>query len=183
MPNETKINYGYLQDEIQPEDYVLGSLQIPTEIIQASGQWDAYLPTDEIQRNEYFDTYNCTGFGTLNALEFLFKRLFGETRNWSERYVGIAAGTYPPGNSPKKVIETIRKVSGVIDDELLPMSKAATVEEYYSPDPLPVLLTWQGEDFLSEYKINYEWVFDDKRKYNQKEAIKESLRYSPLGVA
>src|SRR3990167_1033891 len=180
--NETK-NFGYIKDTIDPMDYVLGSLQIPTEVLVESGQWDEFIPADEIQRTEKYDTYNCTAFGTLNVLEFLFKRLFGETKNWSERYVGIAAGTRPPGNSPKTVIETIRKTSGVIDDELLPMSKAATVEEYYSPDPLPVLLTWKGEDFLKETKINYEWVFDDKRKYNQKEAIKESLRYSPLGVA
>ena len=180
--NETK-NFGYIKDTIDPKDYVLGALQLPTDTLVPSGQWDEFIPVDEIQRTEKYDTYNCTAFGTLNVLEFLFKRLFGETRNWSERYVGIAAGTRPPGNSPKKVIERIRKVCGLIDDELLPMSKAATVEEYYSPDPLPVLLTWKGEDFIKNYRINYEWVFSEVRKYNQKEAIKEALRYSPLGTA
>ena len=148
MENEEKINYGYLEDEIQPEDYVLGSLQLPTEVIQDDGQWDAFIPTDEIQRNEYFDTYNCTGYGTLNALEFLFKRLFSETRNWSERYVGIAAGTYPPGNSPKKVIETIRKECGLLDDELLPLNapkgdEMKSVEEY---DDNNQLITYEITD-------------------------------------
>src|SRR3990167_2731915 len=183
MDDKSQINYGYIKDVIDPTDYVLGSLQIPIEVLVPSGQWDEFIPVDEIQRTEKYETFNCTAFGTLNCLEFLFKRLFGEIRNWSERYVGIAAGTRPPGNSPKKVIETIRKASGVIDDDLLPMSKANTVEEYYSPDPLPVLLIWKGEDFLRDYKINYEWVFSEVRKYNQKEAIKEALRYSPLGVA
>lgn len=183
MDNQNKISYGYVRDEILDEDYVLGSLQLPTEVLVENGQWDEFIPQDEIQRTEKYETANCTAFGTLNALEFLFKRLFGETKNWSERYVGIAAGTRPPGNSPQKVIETIRKSSGVIDDDLLPMNKAETLEVYYSPDPLPVLLTWKGEDFIKNYKINHEWVFNDFREHNHKEAIKEALRYSPLGVA
>src|SRR3990167_8356242 len=98
MPNETK-NYGYIQDTIADEDYILGGLNIQTDIVQSSGQWDAFLPADEIQRNEKYETYGCTIFGTLNALEFLFKRLFGEEKNWSERFVYIFTGTRPPGNS------------------------------------------------------------------------------------
>ena len=182
MPNDTK-NFGYVKDTIDPTDYVLGSLQLPTEVVQPTGQWDEFLPVDEIQRTEKYETYGCTIFGTLNILEFLFKRLFGETRNWAERFVYIFTGTRPPGNSPKTIIEAIRKQCGLIDDELLPMSKAETYEDYTKPDPLPVLLTWKGEEFIKNYRINYEWVFSDDRKYNQKEAIKEALQYSPLGVA
>ena len=182
MPNETK-NFGYLPDTIDPADYVLGSLQIPTEVLVENGQWDAFIPQDEIQRTENYETYGCTIFGTLNALEFLFKRLFGETRNWSERFVYIFTETRPPGNSPKKIIEAIRKQCGLIDDDLLPMSKAPAYEDYIQPDPLPVLLTWKGEDFLKETKINYEWVFNDNQIHNRNEAIKTALRYSPVGIA
>src|SRR3990167_10165707 len=125
MENEEKIiNYGYVADEIQPNDYVLGGLQIPTEVLIENGQWDEFILSDEIQRNENYETYGCTIFGTLNALEFLFKRLFGETRNWSERFVYIFTKTRPPGNSPKTIIEAIRKQCGLIDDDLLTISKA-----------------------------------------------------------
>lgn len=182
MENETK-QFGYIKDEIQEEDYVLGSLQIPTEILQSDGQWDAFIPDDEIQRNEKYETYNCTAFGTLNALEILFQRLFGERRNWSERYVGIAAGTRPPGNSPHKVIETIRKESGLLEDDVLPMSKANTVDEYYSPDPLPWLMKANGQKFIENYKIGHEWCFNDLRRFNKAECLKAALNYSPLGVA
>ena len=180
---QPEINYGYIPDTIKDEDYVLGSLQLPIDILQPLGQWDDFIPADEIQRNERYETTNCTAFGTLNALEFLFKRLYGETKNWSERYVGIAAGTRPPGNSPQIVIETIRKDCGLLNDEVLPMSKANTIEEYYSPDPLPWLMKENGKKFLDEYKIGHEWVFSDFQKFNQKEAIKEGLLYSPLGIA
>lgn len=175
--------YGYIPDIISDEDYVLGSLQLPTEIIQPTGQWDDFIPQAEIQRTENYETYGCTIFGTLNALEFLFKRVFGETKNWAERFVYIFTQTRPPGNSPKTIIENIRKKCGVVDEDLLPMSKAKTYEEYISPDPLPVLLTWKGEEFLKNYQINYEWVFNDNQIYNRNEAIKTALQYSPLGIA
>ncbi len=182
MENEVK-QYGYLPDEIKDEDYILGGLNLPTDILQENGQWDDFLPLVEIQRNEKFETYNCTAFGTLNCLEILFKRLFGETKNWSERYVGVAAGTRPPGNSPQKVIETIRKDCGLLDDDILPMSKADTVEEYYSPDPLPWLMKENGRKFLNNYSVKHEWAFSDTQRFNKAEIVKNALKYSPLGVA
>ena len=175
--------FGYVKDEIKDEDYVGGSLQVPGDVLQPTGQWDAFLPEVEIQRNEKYETYNCTAFGTLNALEFLFKRLFGETKNWSERYVGIAAGTRPPGNSPQKVIETIRKDSGLLDDDILPMSKANTIEEYYSPDPLPWLMKENSKTFLDNYKIWHEWVFSGYQKLNVQNCLKDALIFSPVGIA
>ncbi|MEK6880130.1 MAG: hypothetical protein AABY22_11000 [Nanoarchaeota archaeon] len=159
MEERKNKNYGYVPDIVSDEDYVFGGLNLPTEILQENGQWDEFIPADEIQRTERYDTFGCTIFGTLNALEFLFKRLFGETKNWSERFVYIFSQTRPPGNSPKTIIEAIRKQCGVIDDDFLPILKAETYEDYIQPDPLPVLLTWKGEEFLQNYKINYEWTF------------------------
>ena len=184
--NETPKNYGFVFEEILPDEhYILGSslTTLPVIPIQPTGQWDAFIPADEIQRNEKYETYNCTSFGTLNALEFLFKRLFNETKDWSERYVGIAAGTRPPGNSPHKVIETIRKDCGLLDDIILPMSKANTVEEYYAPDPLPWFMKENGRKFISDYIIGHEWVFNGGTLLEKQTKIKEALKYSPLGVS
>ncbi len=160
MANKIK-NFGYIKDSIAEEDFVLGSLQIPTEVLQSTGQWDDFIPADEIQRTEKYETYGCTIFGTQNALEFLFKRVFGGLRNFSERYVYIFTKTRAPGNSPKTIIEAIRKQCGMIDEDLLPMSSAKTYEEYIQPDPLPILLTWKGEDFINQYRINYEWLWKE----------------------
>ena len=182
MANETK-QFGYIKDSIAEEDFVLGSLQIPTEVLVSTGQWDDFLPTVEIQRTEKYETYGCTIFGTQNALEFLFKRVFGELKNFSERYIYIFTSTRPPGNSPKTIIEAIRKQCGMIDEEILPMSKAETYEDYIQPEPLPVMLTWKGEDFLKNHKVNWEWVFNDNQIHNRNEAIKTALQYSPLGIA
>jgi hypothetical protein len=184
MPDEIK-QYGYIADEIQDSDYILGGLNLPTEVLREDGQWDLFLPEIEIQRNEKYETFNCTSFGTLNCLETLFKRLFGEERNWSERYVGICAGTNPAlgGNSPQKVIETIRKDCGLLNDVVLPMNDADTLEEYYSPNPIPWLMKEFGRKFLEEYRIGHEWLWRDSQRENKINCLKDALQYSPLGCA
>ena len=40
-----------------------------------------------------FETFNCVSFGTLSAIETLMFRLFGEKVNYSDRWIGIMAGT------------------------------------------------------------------------------------------
>ena len=49
MENKTK-NYGYIADEIQPEDYVLGSLHLPTDILVEKRQWNYYNYQHESQK-------------------------------------------------------------------------------------------------------------------------------------
>lgn len=176
------INHGFIPDVKKPEDYIFGSSILPSDILQPDGQWDAYLPKEETQISLYFETYNCTGFGTLNCLEILYKRLFGQEINYSDRYTAICAGTDPivvRGNSPQAVIQDIRNVSGVIDEELLPFDPRAqgTVEEYYSPKPMDESLLNKGKVWLSWFSVFHEWVDGNP------EAMKEALKVSPLGVA
>jgi len=96
------IDRGFIPDVIYPEDYVFGSGQLRSEMLQPGGQWDEYLPSDELQKRNGLETMNCTVYGTLNCLEILLKRKYGIDENFSERYVGIAAGTTTAGNSPTR---------------------------------------------------------------------------------
>lgn len=165
---------GYIPEPVRTRDqYVLGGFtKLPKIILQPDGQWDDFLPPDEFQKNEKFDSYNCTGFAITNALEILMKRL-GKEKNWSERGLGIAAGTFPPGNTIQKVVETVR-TKGLIDDKLLPFSNwIETPEEYYSPNPLPEVLKQEGLLLVDQEEIQHEWV-DNWR---------EALKYSPLVCA
>lgn len=105
--------------------------------------------------------------------------------NYSERDLGIRAGTQPPGNSPHIVAEALRN-QGVIPDELLPFSNEITsVEDFYS---------YKGGDknkcdaaakqWLKNYTFGHDWVFDDASNLKQnQELMKKALQYSPLGVA
>lgn len=175
--------YGFKDSLIFNEHYLLGAANsLPKIIVRTDGQWDNFLPTYEVQYGEYFDTDNCTGYGTENAIEILQKGKYGEPRNYSERFLGIAAGTKPPGNDPQTVCEAARK-NGLIDDSLLSLDAAKTIEEYYSPDPLTGSLLAQGQNWLTRYNLGHEWVFTgDHTPEEQKNRMIESLRYSPLGV-
>ena len=187
MKEEIKITpqpHGFIEPEIQEEDYILGDGMLVGEILQSNGQWDDYLPDTEIQHQWGLETSNCTSYATLNAIEILLKRKYGGVHNYSERGLGIVAGTYPPGNDPHKVAEAVRK-NGIIPDEVLPFSSNTdTLEEYYSPSPLTDSFVQRAKEWLFWYDFKHDYVFtkgeasDVKRK-----KIMEALKYSPLGVS
>ena len=180
------MNHGFVKPRvIEEKEYILGASVLPQEVIRPDGQWDDFLPKDEFQRSEDFDTSNCTAYGTENCYETLIKAKYGEELDFSERDLGIRAGTRPPGNDPNTVAETAR-TKGLIHDSMLPFD-VRTVDEYYSyPNE-----TKQKECdtsatlFLSRHKLGHEWVFKPSKisLEEQRTAMKEALMYSPLGLA
>ena len=171
-------NYGYKEEVLSPDDYQFGAWKLPTEPIQNNGQWDYFLPFLENQNLNNIETYNCVSFATTSILEILHERLYGKEENWSDRFLGIVAGTDPAigGNTPKKVIDAVRKI-GLIEENLLPFEDIDTSEKYYSPKPMTTELLWRAKYFLDSFDIGYEWVATDP------ESIKEALKLSPLGIA
>ena len=129
---------------------------------------------------------NCTVYGTLNAIETMFKRIFNVEENYSERYTGVLAGTTQGGNSPHKVAETIRK-TGVIADRLLPFQPDINEwDEFYSPKPMDPTLQEIGTGWLRAFDFKHEWVFTPSMNLTPKqkaEKIREALKYSPVAVS
>lgn len=176
-------HYGFLKPDITPEDYVFGSNQLGFTELQPDGQWDEFLPIPELQNRNNLETYNCTAFGTLNAMEILMHRLFGSKFDFSERYVGILADTVIGGNNPHKVAETIRK-QGVVKDELLPFSsEIGTWEEYYSPKPMTGDLLVEGQKFLNKYNFGHDWLWTGGTVKQKQKKLKEALKSSPICVS
>ena len=182
MINKKK-NYGFIKPEILAEDYIFGAEKVPLDILQSDSTWLLYLPLSEQQRIGGVETFNCTSFGTLNCLEILIHRKYGIKQNYSDRAVGIVAGTQPPGNTPVKIIETIRKEYSMVKEEFLPFSiNIASWQEYYSPKPLTINLQDEGKKWLQEWEVLHEWVFVEGDK-NKKQKLIQNLKYSPLGVS
>ena len=183
MNEETQKGHGFIKEKIEDDNYVLGGLELPTEVLQPSGQWDDCLPNIELQRRNGLETMNCTVYGTLNAIEMLIRRLFSEFKDYSERYVGVIAKTTPYGNSPHKVAEIIRKASGLIDEELLPFSQDIRYwEQYYHPNPMESFYIDKGKEWLRRYDFGHEWVFKQGES-GKPQKIKEALKYSPVAVS
>ncbi len=185
MPEQIKkIDHGFIPDQIKSEDYIFGGFQIPQIVLQENGQWDEFLPVPEYQRKNGLETMNCTSYGTLNAFETLFMKLYGKEINKSERYIGVMAKTSPQGNSPQTIIETIRKEAGLIDEELLPFGEDIDAwEEYYSPNPMTENYIREGKKFLEHFSIWHEWVFTLGDRVDETKNLKDALRFSPLGVS
>lgn len=180
-----KKKYGLKFDIVKPEDYFLGGGFIGTEEIQPDGQWDAFLPAEELQNLNKIETQNCTAFGTENCLNILMNKVFHEDKNYSERFIGIMAGTDPyGGNSPHVVGESVRH-NGVIEEKSLPFSEDITTpEEYYQPKPMNTSRLVEGQKWLRTYSFKHEWVYSNNPILEEKiRLIKEALKRSPVGAS
>lgn len=177
-------NTGFIQPKIEQDQYVLGGVvSLPKVILRSDGQWTSFVTPYEPQR-KVFETFNCTGFNTLDCIEMLFKQN-GFEKNYSDRFVGVVAGTNPAigGNDPHTVAETIRK-NGLIDEEMMPFSDSLkSVEEFYSFMGVDEEKCMdEGEKWLKSWGFGHEWVFNGYVE-NKQALIMEALKYSPLGVS
>lgn len=170
-------NYGLRLDPIVVgKDYVLGSYgAIGGEVLQPDGQWDAFLPPDEFQNLNGIEPFACASFGTLNGLEVLFKRVFNLPKNYSDRFLAKASGTTAAGNSPQAVAEAIRKL-GLVTQETWPFDATITsFDKFYAEVPRNVYAL--ATAFFAEFEFLHEYVPCTPQ------AMKEALKYSPLGMS
>ena len=149
--------HGFKPDVIEDDHYVFGGRKVFPVILQENGQWDDYLPVKEYQRKG-LETMSCVSYGTLNCIEILHKRKYGEEVNFSDRYTAIVSDTTQEGNSPHKVAEAVRKL-GLIDEKELPFTELMTNwDEYHFPKPMEKEYLDLGKKWLYEYSFKHEWV-------------------------
>ena len=177
------LNTGFIYTPETETDYILGGkteLNLPP--LREDGQWLDDLVEEETQRKQ-FDSFNCTGEGFTSNLEILMpvtKLLLGGI-NYSARALGIAAGTFPPGNSLQKVADTVRH-KGLVFESYLPFTdEIKTVEEYYSKEALTYPIIKEMEKWVIHYDFKYEFVFNSRAGVKEKQdAMIEGLKYAPL---
>jgi len=184
MEKNKLVGHGFVApSEILPEEHIFGGQIETMPIMQDDGNWEDYLPEEEPQARLHFDTYGCTVYGTLNAIEILEKRVLGEDNDYAERYVYIGTGTRPPGNNPHVISEWIRK-NGLINERMLPYTDLLQgLDDYTSPNPLTVQYTEEGKRWLTKNSFNHEWTYNGGTIKEKHERIKEALRRCPLNVS
>lgn len=176
---------GFVEPVITPEQYVLGAGQVPLSPLKMDSDWSDVKHVKEYQNKPSFDTFNCTGFNALNHTEHYELVAFGELKNYSDRWLGIIAGTRPPGNDPQTVYEAIRKY-GLIPEEMLPFTDdIKNVDEYYSFKGGNMEKCYaEGRRWLEKYDFKHEWVFDRNDSLSTKISnMQYALKYSPLAIA
>ncbi len=113
----------------------------------------------EIQARN-FETNSCTSFGTINAVQSIFKELFKLDINYSERFLATGSGIDPSkgGNDPHKVAEWARK-NGFVDEVDLPFdSTLNNLTEYYAP--LTEQTLEKGKEWLEKWTFKHDWLSD-----------------------
>lgn len=172
--------FGLIRENILDErDWHFGGYTgiMNDEALVVDGQWDLWLPTLEVQRNQYFETMACVSFASANAIEALLNRKYSLDANYSDRALAKMSGTKKTGNSMSIVADTVRN-KGLIGEHYWPFDIDAikTWDEFYETIPADILA--RAEEFLGEYEITWEWVFSA-----DPEKIKEALKYAPLATA
>lgn len=176
--------YGFVPDALITKDnYVMGASELPRVVIQPDGNWSDFTPEEEIQQRYGIETYNCTAFGSTSLIEMVLYKM-GYIRNYSDRALGIMAGTYPPGNSPHKVMETIRG-KGLVLENMVPFAPdLENFDQYYDKNVITEDVKTESKRWLTLVDFGHEWVFTPEHDpTEQRERIKEALTYSPLGVS
>ncbi len=169
------MNHGLILDKPVPnKDYVFGGdLRLGGDPIVPDGQWDQWVPADEMQ-NLAMEPMACATFGTLNCVETLERQEFGDTRNYSDRFLANVSGTTQMGNSPQTVAETLRKKGCVYESDWPYTSVVDTWEKFYST--IPQRLYTLALTFVAEFAFGHEYVGTDQQ------SMMDALKFSPLGV-
>lgn len=178
---------GFIEPQIDSTHWILGASNTPIfPTLAEDGNWEMDYPSQgELQSKRGIETFNCTGFNTLKPIQAIIHRLTGERVNYSDRWLGIIAGTKEPGNDPHKVAEAIRKY-GLIPEEMLPFSDdIQNVDEYYSFKGADKETCYRaGREWLAKYEFMHSWVFSPGQPIlEQKNNMKIALKNSPLGIA
>lgn len=171
------------------------------------GQYDAYLPDEEAQSTQSFDTLSCVTFSALNVVETLINRMRAKGTlskkaeeflvnegyinpltnkvNFSDRYIAKQSGTTTDGNDLESVGNAIRK--GLVPEKDWPMPwneafEKMTFEEGWKEymKEIPQSVKDKAERFKKYFKITHQW---EAIGTSTPEQLQNALKYGPLQIA
>ena len=173
------LSYGFIHEPLEPEAWVFGSASLPSyatkEILQPDGNWEAFLPVEEQQNQHGLETMACTVFATLNICEIIIKRKYNLDVNFSDRWLAWASDISPTGANPQKIAETLRQGGVPNQGDWDFTSDLRKWEDFYQTPPAKLIALARA--FLST------WDFKHYVVPGNKEAIKDALKFSPVGMS
>lgn len=186
MEQENKYGLDFESIKIEEKDFIFGAGQIEERfgaqpVVREDGQYDYFLPKLEVQKFPWGESWYCPVYGTENCEQTLKKAKFGEFDEYTERFLGVLAGLKKNiGGNPNVVAEQWRKY-GNLPYSFLPFEGVNSWEEFNSPNPMTPALIAEGKKYLEKWSFGHDWVLPGIVG-TMKDAMKEALKYSPLGV-
>ncbi len=155
-------------------DHVLGATGPEWDRVNPGGHWTNLIAPED-QKNRFGDTYMCTAFSLCSALEFVYKKRYGEEINLSDIFVGIGSGNERGyGNSKRAPAEFVRTKGFLFENEY-PYTQDMTLDQVYA-QPSKTLFILAAKRILS-HETGYKLLSD-----NSINSIKDGLEFSPVRV-
>lgn len=175
------IRYKQEIDEDNEKDFIFGADNGINRITRKEdGDWNldellAGRSFFEIQKGRFFDSIGCTAYGTLNGMELLAYVIWKAYWNKSDRYTNKVSGNTRSGNLVPRVLESIRKNHGVVNEKDWGWDRETfNWNKYYAT--IPQSVKDMGKNWIKAYDFNYERCGADHN------SIKAGLKFSPVGV-
>lgn len=165
------------------QDHVLGATgdQIggpDFEVLVPDSHWAPFVPSPELQKNRFGDTYMCVSYSNNNAHEFLIKQKFKEDVNMSDLFLGKGSGTIRGQGNSKRGVAEWKRLNGYVLESEYPYTPDTTLDKAYAA--LSKDLLDKGKANLSKgYEFLYKWLGAASQT---PQALLEGLKYSPLQV-
>lgn len=170
------MNYGFNPDlvEIEPEAYTTLGAKLPFTVYNETGQWET--PKYEAQADMY-ETASCTVWGSQNAIEMYMMHVFGFEPNYDERFTRLHCdiSVERGGGNPQDAYQSYRHDGLLEPNEPMP----PTLKEFEDKGYLTSERKHKAQQWLNKYTITHEWVDN----CNDREVIKQLLRYSPISIS
>jgi len=187
--------------KFEPTDYVVGASPLVTPIVNPTGNWIPFIPSEERQNKPFtFDTMSCSTFSALNIvetwinyfiandkltvgqLETISKLGFFDSNNKfnaSDRFTAIMSGTTSRGNYMQSVWNSIKK-DGLLPEKDLPFDpNIKTNAEYLNKSVISEEMKIKAKKILDILEFAYEFA---TLGYNSESdnIIKTALKSCPL---
>lgn len=165
------VNHGVIPGK-KSTDWPIGA--IPHKVVVPNSDWTPYLVRPEKQYFQNFDTMACVSFATNNAMEMQIKQQTGREVNFSDRFLAKKSGTTNQGNWVYIVLDTVRNV-GVVHEEEWPKPPEPTNFNAYYGD-IPQFVTDRAKaQFKDKYDLQYVYLPDHSAA-----SVKKELQHAPL---
>lgn len=181
---ETRRNFIY--PDIKPQDFRFGSNQFIDVALREDGDWRNYLTPTELQRRNGIESSACYIEASQHAIAVIQEEQYTVLdQNYSARFNTQLSGATPYGGDPLKGAESMRN-DGLIDDSMLPfndhINSFAEFNSFKNSNEYECRLL--GKDFLKNWKLNYDIVFERSDTLNAKYyKLKQALKYSPCPIS
>jgi hypothetical protein len=182
-------NYGLIIPKIETREegaeHVFGAER---PIINPSGDYLAFMPDKEAQSISREDTYACTVFGTLNAIETAIYKATGIRVNYADKFLANIAkqkGILTPGvgADPHKIGELVRTVSACLREERCPWDRSKPGNFYNLTEQEIATLLLESQAWWKEWKFEHFWVFTGGTPQQKRTAIQGALRRGTVCVS